>query len=75
VAGPEAVDLEGFGLVAPWASAQAATGNRVTLGLGPCPVRRFAEAGATEFVLFPYGPAADRSRTVAVLADLAREAR
>ena len=38
-------------------------------------VRRFAEAGATEFVLFPYGPAADRSRTVAVLAQLARDVR
>ena len=37
-------------------------------------VRRYAEAGATELVLFPSGPPADRARTIAVFAQLAREA-
>jgi F420-dependent oxidoreductase-like protein len=38
-------------------------------------VHRYAEAGATELVLFPSGPPADRARTIAVFAQLAREAR
>ncbi|GGO38771.1 TIGR03564 family F420-dependent LLM class oxidoreductase [Streptomyces lasiicapitis] len=34
-------------------------------------VRRFAEAGATELMLFPEGSPADRARTVALFAELA----
>jgi alkanesulfonate monooxygenase SsuD/methylene tetrahydromethanopterin reductase-like flavin-dependent oxidoreductase (luciferase family) len=35
-------------------------------------VRRFADAGATEFQLCPVGPPAERARTVAFFAELAR---
>jgi F420-dependent oxidoreductase-like protein len=34
-------------------------------------VRAYAEAGVTELVVFPYGPAADRARTVAAFGRLA----
>jgi alkanesulfonate monooxygenase SsuD/methylene tetrahydromethanopterin reductase-like flavin-dependent oxidoreductase (luciferase family) len=36
-------------------------------------VRRYAEAGATELILFPSGTPDDRPRTIAVFAELARE--
>ncbi|MFB9740583.1 TIGR03564 family F420-dependent LLM class oxidoreductase [Pseudonocardia sulfidoxydans] len=38
-------------------------------------VRRFAEAGVTDLVLFPSGPTADHDRTTAFFAELARSAR
>jgi hypothetical protein len=38
-------------------------------------IRRYAEAGATDVVLFPSGPAAYRARTIEVFAQLAREMR
>jgi F420-dependent oxidoreductase-like protein len=37
-------------------------------------LRRFADAGVTEFVASPFGGAVEQDRTVAVLADLARSA-
>ncbi|GAA1852093.1 TIGR03564 family F420-dependent LLM class oxidoreductase [Pseudonocardia ailaonensis] len=56
---------------------QGATGIEDTILAGDeavvaAEVRRFAEAGATDLVLFPSGPEADRARTLEVFGDLAR---